>query len=226
VPGEQQTEPTAHDYANHRQSGGEAVSGAEVDPPRPLDKRPFFWMLGILSCLVLGVLGFRYAGEQKLHNTALWQRFHPVTLMSPPQTATPVEVQDERRAAWVVVQTEKGLYFLTGARYVPAAGAAVVVQTNARWDLFLCGADGSRCMTIHSFCAGAVWPRLQRDDKGRMDDCFAPRALDTPLPEPSTIKPLTAVPGGVGRSKRLPPALGLSHPREWAWRMGLPVPSR
>lgn len=202
------------------------MSGANSEPARPLDKRPFFWMLGILAGMVVIVLGFQYAGEQKLHNTPLWQRFHPVTLVSPPQTATPVEVQDGRRAAWVVVQTEKGLYFLTGAKHVPPAGSQVVVQTNARWDLFLCAADGSRCMSIHSFCAEAAWPKLQRDEKGRMDDCFAPRVLDTPLPEPSTIKPLTAVPGGVGRSKRLPPALGLSHPREWAWRMGLPVPSR
>jgi hypothetical protein len=202
------------------------VSGANSETARPLDKRPFFWMLGILAGMVVIVLGFRYAGEQKLHNTPLWQHFHPVTLVSPPQMATPVEVQDGRRAAWVVVQTEKGLYFLTGAKHVPPAGSQVVIQTNARWDLFLCAADGSRCMSIHSFCAEAAWPKLQRDEKGRMDDCFAPRALDTPLPEPSTIKPLTAVPGGVGRSKRLPPALGLSHPREWAWRMGLPAPSR
>jgi hypothetical protein len=149
-----------------------------------------------------------------------------VTLVSSPQTATPVEVQDTRRVAWVVVQTEKGLYFLTGAKHVPPAGSKVVVQTNQRWDLFLCAEDGSRCMSIHSFCADAVWPNLQRDGKGRMEACFAPRALDTPLPEPSTLKPLTAVPGGVGKSKRLPPAVGLSHPREWAWRMGLPVQPR
>jgi hypothetical protein len=202
VPGERQTEPTARIPEYNWRPGGEAVRATEADAARPLDKRPFFWMLGILACLVLGVLAFRYAGEQKLHNTAFWQHFHPVTLVSPPQTATPVEVQDERRAAWVVV------------------------QTNARWDLFLCAADGNRCMTIHSFCAGVVWPRLQRDDKGRMDDCFAPRVLDMPPPAPSTVKPLTAVPGGVGRSKRLPPAQGLSHPREWAWRTGLPAPSR
>ncbi len=198
--------------------------GAEA--PRPLDKRPFFWMLGILGGMVVIVLGFQFAGNQRLHNTELWQRFRPVTLVSPPQTATPVEVQDTRRVAWVVVQTEKGLYFLTGAKYVPPAGSKVVVQTNERWDLFLCAEDGSRCMSIHSFCAEAIWPNLQRDEKGRMEACFAPRALDTPMPEPSNIKPLTAVPGGIGKSKRLPPAVGLSHPREWAWRMGLPVQPR
>lgn len=202
------------------------MNDATRESARPLDKRPFFWMLGILGIMVLIVLGFRFAGDQKLHNTALWQHFRPVTLVSPPQTATPVEVQDTRRIAWVVMQTEKGLYFLTGAKHVLPAGSKVVVQTNERWDLFLCAGDGSRCMSIHSFCAGAAWPNLHRDDKGRMEDCFAPRALDTPMPEPSTIKPLAAVPGGVGRSRRLPPALGLSHPREWAWRMGLPVQSR
>ena len=99
----------------------------EQQAPRPLDKRPFFWMLGILVCMVGGVLAFKFAGEQRLHNTAFWQRFRPVTLVSPPQTATPVEVQDERRVAWVVVQTEKGLYFLTGAKYVPPAGSKVSV---------------------------------------------------------------------------------------------------
>lgn len=197
-----------------------------TETARPLDKRPFFWMLGILCFMVAVVLAFQFAGNQKLHNTALWQRFHPVTLVSPPQVATPVEVIDTRRVAQAVVQTEKGLYFLTGAQFVPEAGSKVVVQSNERWDLFLCAEDGSRCMSIHSFCAEAIWPNLQRDEKGRMEACFAPRALDTPLPEPSNIKPLTAVPGGVGKSKRLPPAVGLSHPREWAWRMGLPSQPR
>ncbi len=201
------------------------MSEAEAEA-RPLDKRPFFWMLGILGGMVLIVLGFQFAGNQRLHNTALWQHLRPVTLVSLPQTATPVEVQDTRRVAWVVVQTEKGLYFLTGAKHVPPAGSKVVVQTNERWDLFLCAEDGSRCMSIHSFCADAVWPNLQRDEKGRMEACFAPRVLDTPMPEPSNIRPLTAVPGGIGKSKRLPPAVGLSHPREWAWRMGLPVQPR
>jgi hypothetical protein len=100
------------------------VNGAEAEA-RPLDKRPFLWMLGILGGMVLIVLGFQYAGNQRLHNTPLWQYFRPVTLVSPPQTATPVEVQDTRRVAWVVVQTEKGLYFLTGAKYVPPAGSKV-----------------------------------------------------------------------------------------------------
>jgi hypothetical protein len=202
------------------------VSGVEGDTARPLDKRPFFWMLGILGGMVMIVLGFQFAGQQRMHNTPLWQRFRPVTLVSPPQIATPVEVLDTRRIAWVVVQTDKGLYFLTGAKYVPPAGSKVVVQANERWDLFLCAESGDRCMSIHSFCAGAVWPNLRRDENGRMEDCFAPRALDTPLPEASDIKPLAAVPGGVGKSKRPPPAVGLSHPREWGWRMGLPAQPR
>lgn len=183
-------------------------------------------MLGIVACMGAAVLGFQFAGDQKLHNTGLWQRFRPVTRVSPPQTATPVDVKDTRRVGYVVVQTERGLYFLTGAKHVPPAGSKVVVQANERWDLFLCAEDGSRCMSIHSFCADAVWPALQRDDQGRMNGCFAPRALDAPMPEISNIRPLTAVPGGIGKSKRLPPALGLSHPREWAWRMGLPAQPR
>lgn len=202
------------------------MSEASTEPGRPIDKRPFYWMLAILGGMVLTVLAFQFAGNQRLHNTTLWQRFRPVTLVSPPQTATPVEVQDTRRVGYVVVQTEKGLYFLTGAKYVPTAGSRVVVQANDRWDLYLCAEDGGRCMSIHSFCAETVWPRLQRDAQGRVDACFAPRALDTPLPEISDMKPLTAVPGGVGKNKRPPPALGLSHPREWAWRMGLPAQAR
>lgn len=193
---------------------------------RALDKRPFFWMLGILGLIVAGVLAFEFVGQQRLHNTALWRHFRPVTLVSPPQTGTPVEVIDTRRVAHVVVQTEKGLYFLTGARYVPEAGAKLVVQANERWDLYLCAADGERCMSIHSFCAGMVWPNVQRDDQGRIEGCFAPRVLDTPIAEPSQIQPLTAVPGGMGKRKRPPPATGMSHPREWGWRMGLPIFSR
>ena len=38
-----------------------------------------------LIWLVGGVLAFQFAGEQRLHNTAVWQRFRPVTLVSPPQ---------------------------------------------------------------------------------------------------------------------------------------------
>jgi hypothetical protein len=87
-----------------------------ITESRPLDKRPFFWMLGILCLIAAGVLVFEFIGQQRLHNTALWRHFRPVTLVSPPQTGTPVEVIDTRRVAHVVVQTEKGLYFLTGAQ--------------------------------------------------------------------------------------------------------------
>jgi hypothetical protein len=199
---------------------------SEVAEARPLDKRPFFWTLGILGAIVLVVLGFHIAGNQRLHNTALWQHFRPVTLVSPAQMATPVEVIDTRRIAHTVVQTEKGLYFLTGARHVPEKGSRVVVQANERWDLYLCAEDGSRCMSIHSFCAEAVWPEITRDEKGRVEGCYAPRALDSPVPEPVEIKQPPPVPGVMGRRKRPPPAVGLSHPREWAWLMGLPVPAR
>ena len=196
---------------------------------RPLDRRPFYWMLAILGVMVLLVLAFQFAGRQRLHNTALWQRFHPVTLSSAPQTATPVEVIDTRRLAQAAIQTEKGVYFLTGAEHVPPAGSRVVVQTNERWDLFLCAEDGSRCMTIHSFCADAVWPNIQRDEKGRIEGCYAPH-LGIPMDEAGLKRyaepPLASVPGGMGKRKRLPPPVGISHPAEWAWRMGLPAQSR
>ena len=190
-------------------------------------------MLLILGFMLLVVLLFQFAGHQRLHNTALWQRYHPVTVVSPPQTATPVEVIDTRRVAQAAIQTEKGIYFLTGAVYVPAAGSSVVIQSNARWDLFMCAADGSRCMTIHSFCAEAVWPDIQRDEKGRIEGCYAPHLGSTPDAEATAEAqrraaepPLAAVPGGMGKRKRPPPAAGISHPAEWAWRMGLPVQSR
>jgi hypothetical protein len=80
---------------------------------------------------------------RRLHNTALWQRISaPSRWSRHHRPATPVEVIDTRRVAHVVVQTEKGLYFLTGAKYVPEAGAKLVVQANERWDLYLCAADG------------------------------------------------------------------------------------
>lgn len=199
---------------------------SEVSESRPLDKRPFLWTLAILGMIVLVVLGFQYAGNQRLHNTALWQHFRPVTLVSPPQTATPVEVIDTRRVSQSVVQTERGLYFLTGARHVPEAGSRVVVQTNERWDLYLCAADGSRCMSIHSFCADMRWNEFARDESGKAEGCFAPRALDTPPPEPFEIKTPPPVAGVMGRRARPRPPAGITHPREWAWRMGLPVPAR
>jgi hypothetical protein len=201
---------------------------ASVNSPR-IDRRPFYWMLAIVGCMLLIMLAFQFAGRQRLHNTALWQRFHPVTLVSPPQTAYPVEVVDTRRIAQAAIQTERGIYFLTGAAYVPPPGSQVVVQTNARWDLFLCAADGSRCMTIHSFCADAVWPNIGRDETGRMAGCFAPH-LGTPMDAEALRRavepPLASVPGGMGKRKRPPPAVGISHPAEWAWRRGLPAQSR
>ena len=204
-----------------------ASAGTNARPAT--DRRPFYWMLAILGFMVVGVLLFQFAGHQRLHNTSLWQRFHPVTAVSPPQTATPVEVIDTRRIAQAAIQTEKGIYFLTGATYVPPTGSAVVIQSNARWDLFMCAADGTRCMTIHSFCAEAAWPDIQRDDKGRIEGCYAPHLGTPPDAEAqrrAAEPPLAAVPGGMGKRKRPPPPSGISHPAEWAWRMGLPVQSR
>lgn len=188
---------------------------------RPLDRAPFLWMLGVLGVIVLSVAAFYFAGQQRLHNSPLWQLWHPVTLTSPPQTGSAVDVHDTRRVAYTVVQTEKGLYFLTGAKHPAGPDSRLVVQTNADWDLFLCAEDGSRCMTIHSFCADMVWPNLERDNEGRMAGCHAPH-LGPPLPLRPDVRPLAAVPGGMGKRKPLPPPVGISHPREWAWRMGLP----
>lgn len=188
----------------------------------PLSRLPLYVAFGVLAFIAATMLVFRFAGEQRLHNTALWQRLHPIVATSAPQVATPVEVVDAGRVAQTVVQTDKGLYFLTGVRYVPATGTAVVVQVNDGWDLFLCVSDGSRCMTIHSFCADIVWSQLKRDTSGRAADCFAPRPLDSPLREPMKVAPLSALPGSTWRS-RPPPAVGVSHPREWVWRMGLPI---
>lgn len=188
-------------------------------------QRPFFWALAVLGVLLAVWLGFRFAGEQRYYNTAWWQSRRPVVLTSAPQTASPVEVRDQWRNALTVVQTEKGLYFLSGTKYVPSAGTQMVVQANDHWELYLCAADGQRCMTIHSFCADAVWPNVKRDDKGYAKGCYAPytgeRSAEDLKKEPA------ATPTRSGPGKKYAPLkapMGMSHPREWAALMGLPVP--
>lgn len=192
-----------------------------------LDKRPFFWALGVVALLIVCWQLLEYAAVQRLHNMPLWQRWHPVTLRSAPQTATPVSVTDTNRLAQTVVQTGLGLYFLTGARYVPGAGDPVIVAANDDWELYLCAADGERCMTIHSFCSGAVWPKLERDAGGQVAGCHAPHlasgtqrmvaAIASPPPD------RTGQQGG--RQAKINVAKGMSHPREWAHLMGLPLSS-
>ncbi|MBM3390557.1 MAG: hypothetical protein FJY34_01065 [Betaproteobacteria bacterium] len=193
------------------------------DQSSSVDPRPFFWVLSILLVLAVVWLGFRYWGEQRYHNTPRWQSWRPVKLASPPQTAHPVEVRDDWRNALTVVQTEKGLYFLSGTKHVPAQGSQVIVQANDHWELYLCEADGSRCMTIHSFCAGAVWPNVKRDEKGRAQECYAPylgSRSKADLESPPKPDPRS---GPGRRQKAAPPPVGMSHPREWASLMGLPV---
>lgn len=191
-----------------------------------LDRRPFFWALGIVAVVIAVMAGFHFIGTERLHNTTLWQRFHPVTLVSPAQTARTVDVQDADRVTYAVVQTEKGLYFITGTRHLPADGAQVVVQANDAWELFLCSADGTRCMTIHSFCAGAVWPELKRDEKGKVEGCHASHlAAPAQTERPDRPPQIAALPGGRSKRKGPPPAVGISHPAEWAGLMGLPVPA-
>lgn len=194
------------------------------DRKSSIDPRPFRWVLAVAGVLTLAWLAFHFWGEQRYHNTAWWQSRRPVVLVSAPQTAQPVDVRDEWRNAYTVVQTEKGLYFLSGTKYVPAAREEVVVQANDHWELYLCAAVGGRCMTIHSFCAGAVWPHVQRDAKGRVEGCYAPylgSRTKAELEKPHVPEPPRAGPGK--RRKVAPPPVGISHPREWAALMGLPV---
>jgi hypothetical protein len=189
-----------------------------------IDPRPVSWALALVVVLAVTWLAFHFWGEQRYYNTAWWQSRRPVVLVSPAQKAIPVEVLEEWRNALTVVQTEKGLYFLSGTRYVPAAGSEVVVQANDHWELYLCAAAGDRCMTIHSFCAGAVWPSVKRNDVGRAEGCYAPYLGDRPkedLEKPPAPEAVRVGPGK--RPKRAPPPAGMSHPREWASLMGLPV---
>jgi len=194
------------------------------DQAKKIDSRPFYWALATLGIVVAVWLGFRFFGEQRYYNTAWWQARRPVVRISEPQTATPVEVRDEWRNSLTVVQTEKGLYFLSGTKYIPSAGTQVVVQANDHWDIYMCAANGQRCMPIHSFCANTVWPNVKRDEKGRAEGCYAPylgpktaAELETPPPPP---KPR----GGPGKKQKdLDPPVGMSHPSEWASLMGLPA---
>jgi hypothetical protein len=195
---------------------------------KPLDRRPFYWAIGVVIVLVTCWQALEYAAEQRLHNTSLWQRWHPVVLRSAPQTATPVSVADTNRLAQAVVQTELGLYFLTGARYVPKVGDSVIVVANDDWALYLCAADGERCMTVHSFCSGAVWPIPERNAEGQVPGCHAPylasgtqkavAAITSPPPDRAGQQG--------GRQAKINLAKGMSHPQEWAHLMGLPVFSR
>ncbi len=197
------------------------------DSAKGLDRGPILWALAVIGVMLAIWFGFHFAGEQRYYNTAWWQSRRPVVLVSPPQTAQPVEVRNEWRNALTVVQTEKGLYFLSGTKYVPSAGTKVVVEANDHWELYLCFDDGKRCMAIHSFCAGAVWPKVKRDDKGYAQGCYAPYTgerseEDLNKPPSPTYPPQGKRPGK--QFKQLPPAFGMSHPRKWAHLMGLPVP--
>lgn len=192
---------------------------------KSLDKRPFLWAIAIVIFFILAWQGLEYVGDQRLHNGPLWQRWHPLVLHSGLQTATPVKVEEKPRIAQTVVQTELGVYFLVGASHVPQAGTPVVIVANDNWDLYLCAADGQNCMTIYSFCSGAVWPKLERDADGRIEGCHAPRLAEGTLPVVAAITnpppDRSGSPGG--RTPRVAVAQGVSHPREWAHLMGLPI---
>lgn len=189
------------------------------------DRRPVYWALATVGTMFVIWLGFHFVGEQRYYNTAWWQSWRPIVLKSETQIAQPVEVRDQWRNALTVVQTGKGLYFLSGTKFVPTSGMSVVVQANDHWELYLCATDGQRCMTIHSFCANVVWPNVKRDVSGRAEGCYAPyvgkrSAEDLQKPPTPSVPPR----GGPGKQvKQVPPPLGVSHPREWAALMGLPV---
>jgi hypothetical protein len=190
-----------------------------------IDPAPFYWALAIVALLVAVWLAFRFFGDQRFHNTAFWQQLRPVVLISPPQTVQRVEVSDGGRNALTVVQTKRGLYFLSGAKHRPVTGDPVVVQANDHWELYLCAPGGERCMTIHSFCANATVGALVRNERGQIEDCYAPSVVERPAAPPEPAKPDVAARGPGKKMKRLAPPVGTSHPREWAWRMGLPVPA-
>lgn len=194
---------------------------------RPVDAGPVRWAVGVIVALAVLWLAFSFMGDQRYYNTGLWQAWRPIVARSAPQTAHPVEIQDQWRSALAVVQTEKGLYFLSGTKYVPAEGARVRVEVNDRWDLYLCQTDSGKCMTIHSFCAGVEWPRVTRDAKGRAAGCHAPYLGARSAQDLSTPPAPPARRAGPGkRFAALPPPAGVSHPAEWAHLMGLPVTAR
>ena len=188
-----------------------------------LDKKPFLWAVAFVILLVAIATSFYVLGNQRLQNSEFWQRFHPVVAKSDSQTAKAVEVETRRRLAHVVVQTERGLYFLTGADFVPGDGEKVVVQRNDAWELYLCSESAAHCATIHSFCAERVWPDIKRDENGRVAGCYAPHLGNgTNVAVAAITNPPADRAGQEGGRSKVIPAVGMSHPREWAWRMGLP----
>lgn len=188
-----------------------------------MDPAPFYWAVGAVALLVAVWSSLHFVGEQRFHNTAFWQRLRPVVMRSPPQVVRQVDVRANMRDAMTTVQTPRGVYFLSGVGYAPAVGQQVVVQANDHWELYLCTQDGAQCLSIHSFCAEAALNTLKRDAHGRVEGCYAPRLVQQAVrqDEPRAAEARAAGPGK--RMKRMPPAMGLSHPREWAWRMGLPA---
>jgi len=192
---------------------------------KPLDPKPFYWALFIVAALMAIWLTLAFVGQQRIHNTSLWQRWFPVTATSPVQMAVPVGGQNG--AGSNVVQTETGLYFLTGDTFVSALGEKVVIKANERWDLYLCAQSGDRCNTIHSFCENLKWADIVRDAQGRIEGCYAPHlgSGSSSIPVAAITTPPEDRAGRKGGRSKKTPAVGISHPREWAWRMGLPKAS-
>jgi len=185
------------------------------------DPRPFLVGLAVAVLVVAAWFAFRFFGEQRYHNTPMWQSLRPVVLVSPRQTIEAIDVRDQRRNASTLVRTEKGLYFLGGTLWAPTVGEQILVQANDHWELYLCDVAGKGCNTIHSFCAGAVSAEIKRDAQGRAEGCYAPRTGEGTGTAHETTAEQSRGPGK--RAKRMPPPVGMSHPREWAGLMGLPV---
>jgi hypothetical protein len=101
----------------------------------------------------------------------------------------------------------------------------VIAVANDDWELYLCAADGERCMTIHSYCSGVVWPKLERNAEGQVAGCHAPHLASGTQKAVAAIAspPLDRAGQQGGRQAKINVAKGMSHPREWAHLMGLPV---
>jgi len=200
------------------------VSTLATAAGKPLDPKPFYWALFIVAILMAIWLTLAFVGKQRTHNTPLWQRWFPVTMTSSVQTAIPVNVRSVEGSSNNIVETESGLYFLTGDAFVSATGEKVVIKANERWDLYLCAQSGERCNTIHSFCENLKWTELMRDAQGRIEGCYAPHLGSGS--SSASVAAITVPPedraGRKGGRAKVTPAIGITHPREWAWRMGLP----
>ena len=111
--------------SNRAPAGALFTSTAQMDNSETsIDRRPVYWALATSGVLFAIWFGFHFVGEQRYYNTAWWQSWRPTMAKSEPQTAQPAEVRDQWRNALTVVQTEKGIYFLSGRSMCRQPGAS------------------------------------------------------------------------------------------------------